>query len=213
MGNKNSNQNNEANVEEASEATTTPQVESGLHLSDQDIEAMMVASGRSELEIRDSFEQFKEEHPNGKMNLEEFKTCLKDAIPKKYVESMAEHIYRIYDTDSDGTIDFKEFMIVFYIMSEGTEEDVLGGIFRIFDIDGNGSITIDEMKKLVSSMYRLLKRDDPNIESQKFIADSAFTEADDDNDGLVTKEEFIKACLGQESFMKLLTLKLVDIFV
>ena len=209
MGNKSSNQNNASDTTEASPAEN----DNVIHLAHEDVEAMMVASGRSEQEIRAAFEEFKQEHPNGKLNLEDFKTCLKEAMPKKYVESMAEHIYRIYDTDGDGTIDFKEFMIVFYIMSEGSEEDVLGGIFRVFDIDGNGSICLDEMKKLVNSMYRLLKKDDPNLESQKFIADSAFSEADDDKDGLITKEEFIKACLAQESFVNLLTLKLVDIFV
>ena len=184
-----------------------------LHLSNEDVETMKVASGKSEQEIRAAFEEFKQEHPNGKLNLEDFKICLQDAIPKKYVESMAEYIYRVYDTDGDGTIDFKEFMIVFYIMSEGSEEDVLSGIFRIFDIDGNGSISLDEMKKLVSAMYRLLKKDDPNLESQKFISNFAFSEADYDKDGLVTKEEFISACLTEESFVKLLTLKLTDIFV
>ena len=47
----------------------------------------------------------------------------------------------MYDTNGDGYIDFTEFMTIFYIMSEGTPEDVLAGIFRMFDYNSDGTIT------------------------------------------------------------------------
>ena len=51
------------------------------------------------------------------------------------------HIFRMYDTDNNGTIDFREFMIILYIMSSGTPEENLAQIFRIFDENNDGSIT------------------------------------------------------------------------
>ena len=58
----------------------------------------------------------------------------------------------MYDEDGDGYIDFKEFMMVLYIMSAGTPEENLGQIFRIFDKDNDGSISEKEMVKLVKDL-------------------------------------------------------------
>ena len=33
-------------------------------------------------------------------------------------------LFRMYDTDGSGTIDFTEFMILFHIMNDGTPEEV-----------------------------------------------------------------------------------------
>ena len=181
-------------------------------LKKEDIAALVATSGKTEQEIKESFFAFLKDHPSGKINQDEFKELLKQALPKKYVNTMAEHIYRMYDANQDGSIDFKEFMVIFYVMSEGSEEEVLKGIFRAFDTDGNGSLTLEEIKRLVKSIYRLLKKDDPNLESEKFIADSTFAECDKDGDGKVTREEFIASCLDKGAFTTLLTMKIVDIF-
>jgi hypothetical protein len=42
----------------------------------------------------------------------------------------------------DGHIDFREFMIVLYIMSNGSPEENLKQIFRVFDINNDGTITL-----------------------------------------------------------------------
>ena len=71
-------------------------------------------------------------------------------------------IYRRY-------IDFVEFMVIFYIMAEGSAEEVyilqsfinfelfecflqvLGKIFRVFDVNSDGTISNKEMKRLVKA--------------------------------------------------------------
>ena len=45
------------------------------------------------------------------------------------------------------------------------------------------------------------------------IAKTAFGEMDKNSDGKVTTEEFITACLAQKEFTKLLSLKVIDIFI
>ena len=42
----------------------------------------------------------------------------------------------------DGHIDFREFMIVLYIMSNGSPEENLKQIFRVFDINNDGTISL-----------------------------------------------------------------------
>jgi Ca2+-binding EF-hand superfamily protein len=126
---------------------------------------------------------------------------------------MEKHVFRIYDTNNDGYIDFTEFMLIFLIMDDGTPEEVLTSIFRMFDVNHDGSITQKEMTKLIKDMYGLLKEEDPELAARDLVAKSAFAEMDSDQDGKVTIAEFIKACLAQEQFSKMLALKVIDIFV
>ena len=76
---------------------------------------------------------------------------------------MEKHVFRAYDSNNDGYIDFVEFMVIFYIMADGSPEEVLGKIFRVFDVNSDGSITNKEMQRLVKDMYGLLKTEDPDI--------------------------------------------------
>ena len=115
--------------------------------------------------------------------------------------------------NNDGYIDFTEFMLIFFIMSDGSPEEVLKSIFRMFDVNSDGTITMKEMTKLIKDMYGLLKEEDPNLAARDLVAKSAFAEMDENQDGKVTDAEFIKACLGQEAFSKMLALKVIDIFV
>ena len=59
----------------------------------------------------------------------------------------------------------------------------------------------------------MLKTEDPNIATKDFVAKTAFAEMDEDQDGKITEEEFIKACMEKDEFTKMLTLKIIDIFV
>ena len=122
-------------------------------------------------------------------------------------------MFRMYDSDDDGFIDFTEFMLVFHIMSDGAPEEVLTKIFRVFDVNGDGVISIKEMDKLIKDMYGLLKTEDPNIAAKKLLAKTAFAEMDTNEDGKVSQEEFVKACMGQEEISKMITLKIIEIFV
>ena len=135
------------------------------------------------------------------------------AVPTKDAAKLDKHVFRIYDANNDGVIDFTEFMLIFFIMSEGAPEEVLTKIFRVFDVNSDGTISKKEMNKLIKDMYGLLKTDNPKVAAEALIAKTAHAEMDKDMDGNITMEEFITACMGQEEITKMLTLKLVDIFV
>jgi len=105
-------------------------------------------------------------------------------------------------------------LTVFYLYQEGTPQAILQNLFRVFDTSGDGKVSFKEMQKLVKAIYGLLKVEDPKVAAEKFLAESTFYECDDDKDGFVSEEEFIKSCLeDNDSFTTLLTLKLVNLFV
>ena len=53
---------------------------------------------------------------------------------------------------------------------------------------------------------------DPNILAKDLVAKNAFAEMDANNDGVVSMEEFVSACLGDSELCQLLALKAIEIF-
>merc|ERR1711915_217914 len=180
-------------------------------LRDEDIATLTKSSGLDEAQVKSSFDDFIEKYPDGKIRPKVFHEKLYQNQSKMSVRWRRMCSGCMIQTMMD--IDFTEFMTTFLIMADGEPEEVLTKIFRVFDVNGDGSITMTEMTKLTKDMYGMLKAEDPNIAAKEMIAKSAFAEMDKDKDGKVTLDEFINACMGQEEFSRVLTLKLLDIFV
>ena len=182
-------------------------------LRNEDIAALSKSSSLDENKIIEMFNTFIAENPKGKMKPKYFRELMTTALPKRDACKMEKHVFRIYDTNTDGFIDFEEFMIVFHIMSAGSNEEVLRKIFRVFDVNCDGTISKKEMTKLINDMYGILEMEDPNIPDKKSVVKKAFAEMDKDSDGGVSESEFIQSCLGQQQISRLLALKVIDILV
>lgn len=181
-------------------------------LRDDDVEAIMKTSGMSEDQVRRDFKIFVKQYPTGAMKPTVFKQMVYKMLPITEAEKMESHVLRVYDENNDGVVDFTEFMVMYYIMTDGTPEEVLIKIFRIFDVNSDGVISNAEMVKLITDMYGMLKKEDPNIHAKELVAKNAFLEMDTNQDGVVSLEEFLSACLGQSELCQLLALKAIEIF-
>merc|ERR1712179_831649 len=83
-------------------------------IRDEDIEALSKSSGMSKEDVKKAFDSFIEEHPNGKMKKGEFAKMMAQALPQKDAGKMEKHVFRVYDTNNDGYIDFVEFMVILH---------------------------------------------------------------------------------------------------
>ena len=182
-------------------------------LREDDIANLVKTSGMTEKDVKHAFDSFVAEHPSGKMKPKDFRQIMSSALPKKDASKMEKHVFRIYDANNDGHVDFVEFMVVYTIMAGGSETEILTKIFRLFDVNSDGVISKKEMSRLVKDMYGLLKKDDPNISAADLIAKSAFAEMDKDEDGKVSLQEFLTACQAEKDFSKLLSSTALDIFM
>ena len=64
----------------------------------------------------------------------------------------------------------------------------------------------------MKDMHGLIKTVDAAQATEDMIATTTMAEMDENCDGKITLDEYIKACLGNEEFSMMLTLKLIQIF-
>ena len=82
--------------------------------------------------LRIQFANFIDKHPSGNINRKDFSDIIKECYPAKDYSKIEQKLFNMYDVDRNGTINFKEFMMALYIMSEGTPEQNLRQIFRVW---------------------------------------------------------------------------------
>ncbi|KAK6628783.1 hypothetical protein RUM43_002599 [Polyplax serrata] len=99
-----------------------------------------------------------------------------------------------------------EFLLAIDVTSSGTPEEKLKWAFRMYDVDGNGVIDIQEMTKIVQAIYDMLGACSSNrpADSAEERAKNIFAKMDENNDGQLTQEEFLKGCLQDEELSKML---------
>merc|ERR1712106_377784 len=182
-------------------------------LSEADIDWIVSNTDKEKEQVEEQFQIFLGKHPNGKISKRSFLSMMKECYPSKDSDRIGRHIWRMYDVNEDGHIDFREFMAVLYVMSSGTPEENLKQIFRVFDINNDGKISVAELKKIVKDLSKLIDEKDVENASKEILVQSAFNEMDETHDGQVSEEEFIEACMTQKKFSTMLTLKIIDVFV
>jgi len=185
-------------------------------LRESDCQELASSSGLSIDQVTENFNSFVRDNPKGVVTRPKFKNMLCNSLGKskkdckQIAEQLEPHVFRIYDSNKDGTIDFVEFMVVYHVLADGTPEQVLEKLFRLFDVNEDGTISRPEMLRLVKDLQGLLILS--SKEDELMTANQAFTEMDYNNDGAVSMEEFVKAVMEEQKVSKMLTLNILELF-
>ena len=99
-------------------------------LSQEDLEFLKSHTRYDENTIKEWYKGFKQDCPNGRLTPPKFVDMYKLFFPSGNAEQFCDHVFRTFDTDKNGYIDFKEFLLAIDVTSAGTPEEKLKWAFR-----------------------------------------------------------------------------------
>ena len=85
-------------------------------LSDEDLEYIVKNTSISRGQIDDQYENFLEKHPDGKITKRNFRDMMQACFPESDIAKLESHIFRMYDKNGDGHIDFRYACIFIWLM-------------------------------------------------------------------------------------------------
>ncbi len=162
-------------------------------LSKDEIKALRDATHFDKKELQQWYKGFLKDCPTGKLSIDEFQKIYKQFFPFGDPKEFSSYVFKVFDNDGSGTIEFKEFIVALSITSRGSVEEKLGWAFQLYDLDHDGKITYNEMLAIVDAIYKMIgsmvKLPEDESTPEKRV-DKIFGSMDKDRNGELTFEEF-----------------------
>ena len=99
-------------------------------LSKADVEFLKSNTRYDEDTIQEWYKGFMVDCPDGKLNPGAFMKIYSKCFPSGNAGEFCEHVFRTFDSDKNGFIDFREFLLAIDVTSAGSPEEKLNWAFR-----------------------------------------------------------------------------------
>ncbi|XP_048085073.1 recoverin 3 [Alosa pseudoharengus] len=163
----------------------------------------------SEAEITQWYENFQKQCPSGRITPAEFEAIYSRFFPESDAKSYSQHVFRSFDTNDDGTLDFREYIVALHMTSSGKMTLKLEWAFSLFDVDKNGFLTKSEVCEICQAIFKLIPKDKvadlPNDENTaEKRADKLWGFFKKDEKDRVAEGDFIDGVMANADAMRLI---------
>ena len=160
-------------------------------------------TGLTEKQVNEKFDEFMKICPHGDMSKKKFIELSRAALGDQ-ADFLSESLFRVFDEDNSGTMDFAEYMLAINATNLESPEEKLKWMFDVFDKDGGGTISPAEIHAMLQGLFEMSGQefdDEDLMVASKDIMDAI----DADGDGEVTRKEFIDNAMKSEFIASMLT--------
>ena len=104
-------------------------------------------SGKDINTIQEFYSDFQKDCPDGRLTPEIFTDLCEKVLETPKTEEFKRAAFGRFDKHNNGSINFRDFLMVIHLTSNGSPLDKLKTLFSLFDQDGNGVIDAEEIKR------------------------------------------------------------------
>ncbi|XP_028677416.1 recoverin 2 [Erpetoichthys calabaricus] len=132
-------------------------------ISKEILEDLKMSTKYSEQELTQWYDMFRKQCPDGRISRAEFEKIYEKFFPNSDAKTYAQHVFRSFDANGDGTLDFREYIIALHLTSSGKTALKLEWAFSLFDVDRNGYISKNEVLEITKAIFKLIPEDDHDL--------------------------------------------------
>jgi Ca2+-binding EF-hand superfamily protein len=132
--------------------------------TEDDLEFLLHNTGFSAEQINRWYSEFENKCSPGLITFEQFKAYYKLLLPfnlsQKSKEEIIYKLFKLFDIDGDGFLNFTEFLISFWIRCKAPIKEKFTWIFNMYDLDRNGFLNYDELRNALKLCLNVDDLDD-----------------------------------------------------